>query len=177
MSIIVCIKDTFYADRKIMHNVHSPLYFTYGDKLIVNENRTWAFMQIGELPSRCNVDKTMELCLSFINTEEEKENQALKKKLLKQMSVNKCSKFVFAIKGKAYVVWTGSDSLVEEFNENDPFIYGSGQNEFLTDYKLGYPIEQIFIRMNKTVDTVSKEFDFINFHTDLNSIAVLLSSI
>lgn len=177
MSIIVCIKDTFYADRKITHNTHTPLHFTYDNKLIVNEGKTWAFMQIGVLPSRCNVDKTMELCLAFIATQNEKEQEAIRKQLLKQIRINQANNFLFAVKGKAYVVKLISAALVQEFNENDMFISGSAQNEFLTDYKLGYPIAMIFDRISKSIDTVGKEFDSINFHTDLNPIAVPLSSI
>lgn len=188
MSIIAIANNYLYADRKVlMSSANTPIYFTYNKKLIVNENKTWAFMKCGYLPQVSVVEEIMRNCLLIISLQDDESKdmvvRAAKKeiqKLCKPITFDIASDFIFAIKGRVFIVSkfiTPNCEIQQLPITSDLWVEGSGMHEFLADYLLGYPIDEIFERVSVTIVTVSKEFDYVDFVNDLNPITTPLSSI
>ena len=188
MSIIAIANNYLYADRKVMmSSANTPNYFTYNKKLIVNENKTWAFMKCGYLPQVSVVEEIMRNCLLIISLQDDESKdmvvRAAKKeiqKLCKPITFGIASVFIFAIKGRVFIVnkfITPNCEIQQLPITSDLWVEGTGMHEFLADYLLGYPIDEIFERVSVTIDTVSKEFDYVDFVNDLNPIVTSLSSI
>lgn len=188
MSIIAIANNYLYADRKVlMSSANTPIYFTYNKKLIVNENKTWVFMKCGYLPQMPVVEEIMRNCLLIISLQDDESKdmvvRAAKKeiqKLCKPITFDMNSVFIFAIKGRVFIVnkfITPNCEIQQLPITSDLWVEGSGMHEFLADYLLGYPIDEIFERVSNTINTVSKEFDYVDFVNDLNPITTPLSSI
>ena len=188
MSIIAIANNYLYADRKVlMSSAITPAYYTYNKKLIVNKEKTWAFMKCGYLPQMSVVEDIMRNCLLIISLQDDESKgmivKAAKKelhKLCKPLIIDMTSVFIFAIKGRAFIVSkliTTNCEIQQLPITSDLWVEGSGMHEFLADYLLGYPMDEIFERVSITIDTVSKEFDYVDFVNDLNPIVTSLSSI
>ena len=188
MSIIAVANNYLYADRKVLiSSPNTPSYCTYNKKLIVNEDKTWAFMKCGYLPQTSVVEDVMRNCLLIISLQDDESKDVVVKaarkeiqKLCKPITFGINSVFIFAIKGRAFIVskfLTPNCEIQQLPITSDLWVEGSGMHEFLADYLLGYPIDEIFKRVSITIDTVSKEFDYVDFVDGLNPIATPLSSI
>lgn len=188
MSIIAIANNYLYADRKVlMSSANTPAYFTYNKKLIVNKEKTWAFMKCGYLPQMSVVEDIMRNCLLIISLQDDESKEMVVKaakkeihKLCKPLTFGMSSVFIFAIKGRAFIVSkliTTNCEIQQLPITSDLWVEGSGMHEFLADYLLGYPMDEIFERVSITRDTVSKEFDYVDFVNDLNPIVTSLSSI
>lgn len=188
MSIIAIANNYLYADRKVlMSSANTPAYFTYNKKLIVNKEKTWAFMKCGYLPQMSVVEDIMRNCLLIISLQDDESKEMIVKaakkelhRLCKPLIIDMTSVFIFAIKGRAFIVSkliTTNCEIQQLPITSDLWVEGSGMHQFLTDYLLGYPIDEIFSRVSNTVDSVSKEFDYVDFVNDLNPIVTSLSSI